>query len=101
LKNNETECNEFRKITEEDIDTEIITLNKKYQIEMKNAIDKGFKLKGENGIMKKKFINLNKDIEESKNDIIKLNQSIADLKAEIEAHENNLYLLRKDVTIFS
>jgi len=77
-----------------------LALNKKYQIELKNEIDKGFKLKGENGIMKKKFINLNKDIEDSKNDIIKLNKSITDLKAEIETHENKLYLLRKEVIIY-
>ena len=74
-------------------------LNKKYQIELKNAIDQGFKLKGENGIMKKKFINLNKDIEDSKNDIMKLNDSISNLKKEIEYYENKLFFLRKEVFI--
>ncbi|ORX56083.1 WD40 repeat-like protein [Piromyces finnis] len=97
LKNNEIECNEFRKITEEDIDSEILLLNKKYQIELKNAIDKGFKLKGENGIMKKKFINLNKDIEDSKNEIVNLNNSINKLKSEIDYNENKLYLLKKEM----
>jgi len=76
-----------------------LLLNKKYQIELKNAIDQGFKLKGENGIMKKKFINLNKDIEDSKNDIMKLNDSISNLKKEIEYYENKLFFLRKEVFI--
>ncbi|OUM64726.1 hypothetical protein PIROE2DRAFT_8413, partial [Piromyces sp. E2] len=97
LRNNEIECNEFRKITEEDIDSEILLLNKKYQIELKNAIEKGSKLKGENGIMRKKFININKDIEDSKNDIVKLNKSIAKLKLEIESQENKLIFLRKEM----
>ncbi|ORY40884.1 WD40 repeat-like protein [Neocallimastix californiae] len=97
LRNNEIECNEFRKMTEEDIDTEIVELNKKYQMELKDIIDKGFKLKGENGIMKKKFISLNKEIEDSKKDITKLNKSIESLNSEIEIYEKELLLLKKDV----
>lgn len=49
--------------------------------------------------MKKKFINLNKDIEDSKNDIMKLNDSISNLKKEIEYYENKLFFLRKEVFI--
>jgi len=84
-------------MTEEDIDTEIVALNKKYQMELKDIIDKGFKLKGENGIMKKKFISLNKEIEDSKKDITKLNKSIESLNSEIEIYEKELLLLKKDV----
>ncbi|KAL6600059.1 WD40 repeat-like protein [Neocallimastix sp. 'constans'] len=97
LRNNEIEYKEIRKITEESIDTEIIELNKRYQMELKNAIDKGFKIKGENGVIKKKFLSLNKDIEDSKKVIVKLNKSIKNLKTEIESLENELLILKKDI----
>jgi len=68
-------------------------------MELKNAIDKGFKIKGENGVIKKKFLSLNKDIEDSKKVIVKLNKSIKNLKTEIESLENELLILKKDVNI--
>ena len=85
---------ETSKQLEEDIDTEIEELKSKYETKLNNEREATLRFKGENGIMKKKFSALSKDIEVQREDIKSMEEkedelieSIKDLEREIQLHK--------------
>ena len=63
------EFEETRKQLEEDVDREIEDLKEKYETKLASEREAALRLKGENGIMRKKFTALQKDIEDQKDEI--------------------------------
>ena len=82
---------------EEDIDTEIEALKEKYEKKLNAEREATLRFKGENGIMKKKFSALSKDIEVQREDIKSMEtkedelvESIKDLEREIQLHKKDI-----------
>ncbi|KAJ1503639.1 hypothetical protein HMI54_007888 [Coelomomyces lativittatus] len=69
------ENSEHIKQQQEDLDEEIINFQKQYEVLMKAEREVNFRLKGENGIMKKKFLVLTKEIEDNKLEMVKLTEN--------------------------
>jgi predicted nucleic acid-binding Zn-ribbon protein len=84
---------------EEDIDTEIQQLILRYEKKVKSEREEGARLKGENGIMKKKFNTLNKDIEENKAEIQRMGENEKKLQSVIAAFEKEIVHLKKEVRL--
>jgi chromosome segregation ATPase len=83
---------------EEDMDLEVLEIKQKYELRLAEARDVGLRLKGENGIMKKKFNQLQKDIHEQKETILglgddkkQLRQTIGDLKKDLTGLRKELW----------
>ena len=95
---------ETRTQMEEDIDTEIEQLKKRYEDKLAAEREMTLKYKGENGIMKKKFTALHKDIEEQREEIKAMLEKEKLLEEQIESLEREIVSLReliheRDVTI--
>jgi hypothetical protein len=85
------------KQNEEDIDTEAVNLTNRYEKKVKEEKEEAAKLKGENGIMRKKFNTLNKDIEENKSEIARMADNEKKLQNVILGFERDIQNLRKEV----
>jgi len=79
----------------EDFDTEILELNEKYVTILNEERESTLRLKGENGVMKKKFTSLQNEIEDQVEETKKMNsqennfkRTIVSLKQEIEKLDN-------------
>lgn len=82
---------------EEDIDTEVVALTNRYEKKVKAEREEAARLKGENGIMRKKFNTLNKDIEENKSEIARMAENEKKLQNVILGFEKDIQNLRKEV----
>jgi predicted nucleic acid-binding Zn-ribbon protein len=86
------------KQNEEDIDTEAVNLTNRYEKKVKAEKEEAARLKGENGIMRKKFNTLNKDIEENKSEIARMAENEKKLQNVILGFEKDIQNLRKEVS---
>lgn len=96
------DSNEFAEIirqNEEDLDTEISNLINKYEKKLRIEKDECARLKGENGIMRKKFNTLNKDIDDNKGEIIRMREDEKKLQNVITNLEREIASLKKEVWI--
>ncbi|XP_045500621.1 cilia- and flagella-associated protein 57 isoform X1 [Colias croceus] len=89
---------------EEDADREIIEIRTAYEVQLKEEKDANVRLKGETGLMKKKLISANKEIDEFKHQVLQLKaehkqfqkvistleRDVADLKKEISERDNTI-----------
>lgn len=82
---------------EEDMDLEILAIKEKYELRLAEERDIGLRLKGENGIMKKKFNQLQKDIHEGKEFILTLEGDKKQLRNSIQYLEKDITGLRKEL----
>lgn len=82
---------------DQDIDAEIASLGAKYERKLRGEREEGARLKGENGIMRKKFNTLNKDIEDNKSEISRMRDDEKKLHAQIAGLEKEIGALRKEV----
>lgn len=82
---------------EEDIDTEVVDLTIRYEKKVKAEREEAARLKGENGIMRKKFNTLSKDIEENKSEIARMAENEKKLQNVILGFERDIQNLRKEV----
>ncbi|XP_050681259.1 cilia- and flagella-associated protein 57 isoform X2 [Leptidea sinapis] len=76
---------------EEDADREIIEIRTAYEVQLKEEKDANVRLKGETGLMKKKLISAQKDIDEFKHQVVQL-------KAEHKQFQKVISTLERDVT---
>ncbi|XP_073957164.1 cilia- and flagella-associated protein 57-like isoform X1 [Choristoneura fumiferana] len=76
---------------EEDADREIIEIRTAYEVQLKEEKDANVRLKGETGLMKKKLISANKEIDEFKH-------QVAQLKSEHKQFQKVISTLERDVT---
>ena len=91
------EFEETRKQLEEDVDREIEELKEKYEAKLATEREAALRLKGENGIMRKKFTALQKDIEDQKDDISSLVQNKKNLYEHIASLEKDIAGLKKEI----
>ncbi|TPX56516.1 hypothetical protein PhCBS80983_g04473 [Powellomyces hirtus] len=82
----------------EDIDTEIERLQQRYERKLLSEREDGARLKGENGIMRKKFNTLTKDIDDNRMETTRMRADEKRLKAAIEALEKEIAMLKHDMS---
>ena len=84
---------------EEDIDTEIEQLKSKYENKLNAEREATLRYKGENGIMKKKFSALQKDIEQQREEIKTMDEKAKELLRQISDRENTIEALKKEIKV--
>ncbi|TPX34714.1 D-alanine---D-alanine ligase [Synchytrium microbalum] len=82
---------------EEEADAESETLIQKYERKLRGEREEGARLKGENGIMRKKFLTLSKDIEDHRHEIARLHEEEKRLRAIVSSLEKDAAALKKEM----
>ncbi|KAJ3330947.1 Cilia- and flagella-associated protein 57 [Blyttiomyces sp. JEL0837] len=91
------EFEETTRETEEDADSEILELKHRYERKLKEEKEIGLRLKGENGIMRKKFNTLQSEIDTHKTEIAKMYAEEKKLHAVIKSLEKDIAGLKKEI----
>lgn len=90
-----SESDEMMKQIEEDADQEILDMTTNYERKLRHEREMNAKLKGEAGIMRKKFQTIQKDIEEQKNEVQRLMMECAKYNNIIKMTEKDVITLQK------
>ncbi|XP_041357286.1 cilia- and flagella-associated protein 57-like [Gigantopelta aegis] len=91
------EYEETKHQIEEDADREILDIKNKYERRLRDEKEANMRLKGESGIMKKKFTSLQKEIDDHKEEIKKLNAETNKLNNIIRNLEKDIQGLKKEI----
>lgn len=91
------EYEETKRQIEEDGDREILDIKNKYERRLRDEKETTQKLKGETGIMRKKFHSLQKEIDDHKDEIKKYVSETAKLKDVIRNLEKDIAGLKKEI----
>ena len=91
------EFDETKRQLEDDADREIEELKEKYEAKLATEREAALRLKGENGIMRKKFTALQKDIEDQKDTIQGLYENKKQLHEHIASLEKDIQGLKKEI----
>nr|XP_012631296.1 cilia- and flagella-associated protein 57 isoform X1 [Microcebus murinus] len=91
------EFEETKKQIEEDEDREIQDIKTKYEKRLRDEKESNLRLKGETGIMRKKFNSLQKEIEERANDIENLKAEQVKLQGVIKSLEKDIQGLKREI----
>ncbi|XP_006503434.1 cilia- and flagella-associated protein 57 isoform X1 [Mus musculus] len=91
------EFEETKKQIEEDEDREIQDIKTKYERKLRDEKESNLRLKGETGIMRKKFSSLQKEIEERTNDIELLKSEQMKLQGIIRSLEKDIQGLKREI----
>ncbi|KAJ3361066.1 Cilia- and flagella-associated protein 57 [Allomyces arbusculus] len=91
------EFSEHQRQQADDIETEVAQLEAKYEAQLKTEREVSFRFKGENGIMKKKFLTLNKEIEDNKVEMAKLRDNENRLRKIMTAYEREVAGLKHEM----
>nr|CAD7403161.1 unnamed protein product [Timema cristinae] len=91
------EHEEIKQQLEDDADREIIELRTAFEKELKEERENMTKLRGETGVMRKKYVSSQKEIEESKHQIHTLQQEQIKFKQIITSLERDIADLKKEI----
>ncbi|KAM6172387.1 cilia- and flagella-associated protein 57 [Erethizon dorsatum] len=91
------EFEETKKQIEEDEDREIQDIKTKYEKKLRDEKESNLRLKGETGIMRKKFSSLQKEIEERTSDIEILKGEQVKLQGVIKSLEKDIQGLKREI----
>ncbi|XP_034510273.1 cilia- and flagella-associated protein 57 [Ailuropoda melanoleuca] len=91
------EFEETKKQIEEDEDQEIQDIKTKYEKKLQDEKESNLRLKGETGIIRKKFSSLQKEIEERTNDIESLKGEQVKLQGVIKSLEKDILGLKREI----
>ncbi|XP_005410691.1 PREDICTED: cilia- and flagella-associated protein 57 isoform X2 [Chinchilla lanigera] len=91
------EFEETKKQIEEDEDREIQDIKTKYEKKLRDEKESNLRLKGETGIMRKKFSSLQKEIEERTGDIETLKGEQVKLQGVIKSLEKDIQGLKREI----
>ncbi|XP_060062057.1 cilia- and flagella-associated protein 57 isoform X2 [Erinaceus europaeus] len=91
------EFEETKKQIEEDEDREIQDIKTKYEKKLRDEKESNLRLKGETGIMRKKFSSLQKEIEERTNDIEMMKGEQVKLQGVIKSLEKDILSLKREI----
>ncbi|XP_062921097.1 cilia- and flagella-associated protein 57 [Mobula hypostoma] len=91
------ESDETKKQIEEDCDREIQDIKIKYERDLRDEKEANLRLKGETGIMRKKFTSLQKEIEDRQGEIEKLKAEHHKLHGVIKSLEKDIQGLKKEI----
>ncbi|MEW5319195.1 MAG: hypothetical protein WDW38_010360 [Sanguina aurantia] len=93
----EREFDEIKRQLEEDADREIEDMKDKYDQKLQTEREASLRLKGENGIMRKKFNALQKDIEGQREEIKSLFEQKKELYSSIASLEKDISSLKREI----
>ncbi|XP_037094875.1 cilia- and flagella-associated protein 57-like [Pollicipes pollicipes] len=82
---------------EEDGDREIVDIKTKYEYKLKAERNANVRLRGETGVMKKRFVSLTKELEEQRQEIQRLQGEHSKLQSIIKNLERDIIGLKKEV----
>ena len=88
---------ETEKQAEVDADIEYLSVEKHLKQKLQKVLDENLRFKGENGIIRKKFASAYKDIEDAKNQIVRLTNDNKRIENIISSLEEDVLSLKKDV----
>lgn len=91
------EYEETKRQIEEDADREILDIKNKYERRLREEKETNQKLKGETGIMRKKFTSLQKEIDDHKDEIKKFQSETTKLNNIIRNLEKDITGLKKEI----
>lgn len=91
------EYEETKRQIEEDADREILDIKNKYERKLRDEKESNQKLRGETGIMRKKFTSLQREIEDHKEEIKKFQQETSKLNNIIRNLEKDIAGLKKEI----
>lgn len=91
------EHREVRRQIEVDADREILAIKNEYERRLKEERESGLRLKGDNGILRKKFKSLHADIEEQKVKRLEMEAEQAKLHSHIKALEKDILSGKKEI----
>nr|CAB3267722.1 WD repeat-containing protein 65 [Phallusia mammillata] len=91
------EYEETKRQIEEDADREILDIKNKYERRLRDEIETNMRLKGESGIMRKKFNSLNKEIDSKNEEIKTMQQEKQKLENVIKSLEKDIHGLKKEI----
>jgi len=91
------ELQEVHHQLEDDVDTEIETMRNMYDDKLKTSREATLKYKGENGIMRKKFAVLQKEIEDQKDEIKNLMEKEKELHEQVKVLEKEISAHKKEI----
>ncbi|XP_028390638.1 cilia- and flagella-associated protein 57-like [Dendronephthya gigantea] len=91
------EHEETKRQIEEDADREILDIKNKYERRLREEKEQNLRLKGETGIMRKKFTSLQKEIDDYKTEIQRLHGEQNKLQGVIKSLEKDIYGLKKEI----
>lgn len=97
MRQQKAEFEEIRRQAELDIDSEITNLHARYDKKLKQAYEENLHFKGENSMMRKKFLSLQKEIDDAANEIQRLNNDHKRSQDIIKSLEKVAAQLKKDV----
>ena len=100
IKKHLLEYEETTRETEQDADSEIVELRHRYEKKLKEEKEIVMRLKGENGIMRKKFNSLQNEIDTHKSEITKMYNEEKKLHSVIKSLEKDIAGLKKEVSCF-
>jgi hypothetical protein len=100
IKKHLLEFEETTRETEQDADTEIVDLRHRYEKRLKEEREIVMRLKGENGIMRKKFNTLQAEIDTHKTEITKMYNEEKKLHSVIKSLEKDIAGLKKEVSFY-
>ncbi len=89
---------ETRRQIEEDADREIEELKEKYEAKLAVEREAGLRLKGENGIMRNKFLTLGNYIEDHKQEIKAQFEEIQSLNHQLQNRDKDIAGLKKEIS---
>jgi len=88
---------ETQRQIEVDVDQEVLALKNKYERELKEEREKSMRLSGDNGILRKKFKSLARDIDDAKSKREKMETELKKLLAHIKALEKDIESGKKEI----
>ena len=91
------ELEETHRQLEDDVDSEIDSMRRQYDDRLTSFKDATLKYKGENGIMRKKFIVLQKEIDDQKEEIKSLQDRERELHEQIKTLEREVSAHKKEI----
>eukprot|EP01041_Mallomonas_annulata_P003461 gene3461-6887_t len=93
------ELEETHRQLEDDVDSEIENLRRTYEDKLTSCREATLKYKGENGIMRKKFIVLQKDIEDQKEEVRALQDREKELHDQIKVLEKEVSAHKREIKV--
>lgn len=91
------EHQEERRQIEEDVDREVLAIKDKYERKLKQEFDTNLRLKGETGILRKKFSNLQREIEKGQEDFKSAEVENGKLESIIRSLEKDITGLKHEI----
>jgi len=91
------EYEETKRQIEEDADREILDVKNKYERRLRDEIETNMRLKGESGIMRKKFNSLNKEIDSKNDEIKQMLTEKSKLEHVIKSLDKDIHGLKKEI----